>query len=148
MNTQQAEKCRPQPGNSQPKPETEPTPTSATGENQGKDVSAFVQVLTPVEQQVLKDTLLHGCWGDGEYEFLVENRKDCHLIETAPMMGYCTNDAQRGGHAEFWLLHGEIHRAAEEASLHRGVPEHLQEDVSCRKKPSRLCAFPCQRLVG
>ena len=44
MNTQQVEKCRPQPENSQSKPETEPTPTSipttipkaATGENQGR----------------------------------------------------------------------------------------------------------------
>lgn len=63
-----------------------------------EDVKKKVSDLNADEQQVLKDTINHGCWGDGEYEFLVEDKKDCHLIETAPMMGYCTNDAQKGGH--------------------------------------------------
>lgn len=63
-----------------------------------EDVKKQVSVLNTDEQQVLIDTILHGCWGDGDYEFLVNDKNDCRLIETAPMMGYCTNDAQKGGH--------------------------------------------------
>ena len=63
-----------------------------------EDVKRQVSVLNADEQQVLKDTLLHGCWGDSEFEFLCDDRKDCHLIETVSMMGYCTNEAHKGGH--------------------------------------------------
>lgn len=59
-----------------------------------EDVKKIVSVLTDEQKQVLKDCINHGCWGDGEYEFLDENGK----VETVMMYGYCTNDAKNGGH--------------------------------------------------
>lgn len=57
-------------------------------------IKQIVSVLTDEQEQVLKDTFNHGCWGDGDMEFLDENGK----VETVSMMGYCTNDAKKGGH--------------------------------------------------
>ena len=51
--------------------------------------------LTEEQQQLLKDTIKHGYWGDGSYEFLVDGK-----LETCMMYGYCTNDAKNGGHFE------------------------------------------------
>lgn len=59
-----------------------------------KDVEKIVSVLTPDEQQLLKDTINCGAWGDSEVEFLDENGE----FETVFMFGYCTNDAKRAGH--------------------------------------------------
>lgn len=56
-------------------------------------VIEIVSVLTPDEQQLLKDTIIHGIWGDSESEFLTEENE----IETVPMYGYCTNDAKKAG---------------------------------------------------
>jgi hypothetical protein len=61
----------------------------------------MVSVLTDDEQQLLKDTIKHGCWGDAEYEFLKSpNEADDRSVETVYMTGYCTNDAKLGGHFE------------------------------------------------
>ena len=57
-------------------------------------VREIVSVLTKDEQQLLKDTIRYGGWGDSEMEFLDENGK----IETVSMYGYCTNDAHKAGH--------------------------------------------------
>jgi hypothetical protein len=59
-----------------------------------EDVKRLVSVLTDDERQLLKDAVRHGCWGDGEYEFLTDSGE----FETAGMMGYCTNDAKKAGH--------------------------------------------------
>ena len=56
-------------------------------------VNEIVSVLTPDEQQLLKDTIIHGFWGDADYEFLTEENE----IETVSMYGYCTNDAKNAG---------------------------------------------------
>lgn len=57
-------------------------------------IREIVKVLTPEEQQLLKDTFLYGGWGDTDYEFLDEDGK----TETVGAWGYCTNDAREGGH--------------------------------------------------
>lgn len=58
-----------------------------------KQVEEIVSVLTAEQQQLLKDTLNYGSWGDGTYDFIDENGK----IEEDQMCGYCTNDAKRAG---------------------------------------------------
>ena len=58
-----------------------------------EQVLEIVSVLTADEQQLLKDTIIFGGWGDSEWEFLDENGN----IETVHMYGYCTNDASQGG---------------------------------------------------
>lgn len=57
-------------------------------------VNEIVSVLTEEQQQLLKDTIRFGCWGDGEVNFLNEAGES----EEDSMMGYCTNDAKRAGH--------------------------------------------------
>lgn len=57
-------------------------------------INTFETILTPDEQQLLKDTIIHGSWGDCDMEFQNEN---CE-VETVSAWGYCTNDAHRGGH--------------------------------------------------
>lgn len=58
-----------------------------------QQVEEIVSVLTAEQQQLLKDTIRYGSWGDADYEFLTENGE----IETVPMFGYCTNDAKLAG---------------------------------------------------
>lgn len=57
-------------------------------------IREIVKVLTPEEQQLLKDTFLFGGWGDTETEFLNAEGK----TETVGAWGYCTNDAREGKH--------------------------------------------------
>ncbi|MBO8467174.1 MAG: hypothetical protein IAB99_05355 [Bacteroidetes bacterium] len=59
-----------------------------------KEVENIVSVLTPEQQQLLKDTINYGGWGDTELEFLDENGE----VETVYCYGYCTNDAKEAGH--------------------------------------------------
>lgn len=59
-----------------------------------KQVQEIVSVLTEEQQQLLKDTINYGAWGDADMEFLDENGN----IETVGMYGYCTNDAKEAGH--------------------------------------------------
>ena len=49
--------------------------------------------LTDEQQQLLKDTINFGFWGDGSYDFTVNGEP-----EVCMMNGYCTNDAKEGGH--------------------------------------------------
>ena len=66
-----------------------------------EDVKKVVGVLTEEQQQLLKDTLNHGCWGDGDHEFLKESPAEGEdPFEFDGMMGYCTNDAKSAGHFE------------------------------------------------
>ena len=58
-----------------------------------QQVEEIVSVLTAEQQQLLKDTINHGSWGDADYEFLDANGN----IETDRMYGYCTNDAKLAG---------------------------------------------------
>lgn len=57
-------------------------------------IREIVKVLTPEEQQLLKDTFLFGGWGDTDTEFLNEEGK----TEAVGAWGYCTNDAREGKH--------------------------------------------------
>ena len=59
-----------------------------------QDVETIVSILTDDEQQLLKDTIKFGSWGDADYMFLDDNGN----LETVMMWGYCTNDARDGGH--------------------------------------------------
>ena len=38
-------------------------------------IQEIVSVLTSDEQQLLKDTINHGAWGDSDWEFLDDNEK-------------------------------------------------------------------------
>lgn len=58
-----------------------------------EQVKEIVSVLTTEQQQLLKDTINHGGWGDADMEFLDANGN----LETDGMFGYCTNDAKRAG---------------------------------------------------
>ena len=57
------------------------------------EINDIVKELTEEQKQLLKDTIRYGSWGDSEYEFLDENGE----VETAGMIGYCTNDAKLAG---------------------------------------------------
>lgn len=59
-----------------------------------EQVKEIVSVLTADEQQLLKDTINKGYWGDTEMELLDENNQ----VETDWIEGYCTNDAKLAGH--------------------------------------------------
>lgn len=59
-----------------------------------KQVEEIVSVLTEEQKQLLKDTIVYGCWGDSETNFLDENN---NIVEDS-MFAYCTNDAKEGGH--------------------------------------------------
>lgn len=59
-----------------------------------KQVQEIVSVLTEEQQQLLKDTINYGAWGDADMEFLDENGN----VEIVGMCGYCTNDAKEAGH--------------------------------------------------
>lgn len=64
-----------------------------------EDVKRLVAVLTDEQQQLLKDTINKGGWGDGEYEFLrYPAATGNDNTETVWMYGYCTNDAKLAGH--------------------------------------------------
>lgn len=57
-------------------------------------IKEIVSVLTSDEQQLLKDTINYGFWGDSYWGFLDDNGN----VETVKMYCYCTNDAKRAGH--------------------------------------------------
>lgn len=59
-----------------------------------QDVETIISILTDDEQQLLKDTIKFGSWGDADYTFLDDNGN----LETVMIWGYCTNDARDGGH--------------------------------------------------
>lgn len=50
--------------------------------------------LTSDEQQLLKDTINYGAWGDCDMEF----RDEAGNVEMVDAWGYCTNDAKKAGH--------------------------------------------------
>lgn len=56
-------------------------------------VHEIVSVLTADEQQLLKDTINYGGWGDTTMEFLDGNGN----VETDWGFGYCTNNAKDAG---------------------------------------------------
>ena len=58
-------------------------------------IREIVKVLTADEQQLLKDTIKHGYWGDASAEFVDEKLGD---IIPADAEIYVTNDAKQGGH--------------------------------------------------
>ena len=58
-----------------------------------QQVEEIVSALTAEEQQLLKDTINFGAWGDTEEEFINENGEQ----ETIYCYGYCTNDARQAG---------------------------------------------------
>lgn len=63
------------------------------------DVLAVVAVLSPDEQQVLKDTITEGWWGDCEQEFLRIGAKPIDRnIEKAECYVYCVDDAYKACH--------------------------------------------------
>lgn len=59
-----------------------------------EQINSIVAVLSNDEQQLLKDTINRGFWGDTDNEFLDENGN----VETESAYGYCTNDAADAGH--------------------------------------------------
>lgn len=63
-----------------------------------KPIEEIVSVLTADEQQLLKDTIKFGSWGDADYTFLKLDGTDDKETDTVTMFGYCTNDAKDGGH--------------------------------------------------
>ena len=59
----------------------------------------MVASLSAEEQQILKDTLTEGWWGDCEHQFLkIGARPIERNIETVVCYGYCVNDAYKAGH--------------------------------------------------
>lgn len=58
------------------------------------EVQEIVSVLTADEQQLLKDSINCGAWGDTEEEFINSNGEQ----ETVYCYGYCTNDAKNAEH--------------------------------------------------
>lgn len=80
-----------------------------------QQIQEIVSVLSNDEQQLLKDTINEGGWGDADMEFLDENGK----IETVSMFGYCTNDAHLAGHFK-----GRIVSAMFKSIYKKLCPEH------------------------
>jgi hypothetical protein len=61
-----------------------------------------VETLSKDQQQLLKDTIIYGSWGDGEETFLNKDGEP----ETDWMYGYFTNDAYKGHHFHSQKLSG------------------------------------------
>lgn len=61
--------------------------------NVSEVISTIVSQLTADEQQLLKDTINYGFWGDCDMEF----RNEAGELETVSAWGYCTNDAKNAG---------------------------------------------------
>ena len=59
-----------------------------------EDVKKVVSVLTEEQQQLLKDTIRFGAWGDTDESFLNENGDS----EESGAYVYITNEAKKGGH--------------------------------------------------
>lgn len=59
-----------------------------------ENIEKILSPLTDDEKTLLKDTILHGSWGDADYEFAEKDGS----TSTKSMYGYCTNDAVLGGH--------------------------------------------------
>lgn len=83
-----------------------------------ENVREQVSVLTPDEQQLLKDAIRYGSWGSGDYEFYVA--PDSDKTETVYMYGYYTNDAKNGGHFEGRKI----------ASMFRSIYRKMCKDVN------------------
>ena len=60
-----------------------------------KNIEEITASLTQDEKTVLKDTLIHGEWGDCDYDFLYGSG---NIEETVQAIGFCTNDAKDGCH--------------------------------------------------
>ena len=58
-----------------------------------QQIEQIVSCLTSDEQQLLKDTINKGFWGNCDCEFLKEDGTD----ETVDAYGYCTNDTSKAG---------------------------------------------------
>lgn len=59
-----------------------------------EQVKEIVSILTDEQQQVLKDAIRFGMWGDAEEDFLNENGE---IEKDVPMMAYCTSEAKLAG---------------------------------------------------
>lgn len=57
------------------------------------NINEMMSVLTSDEKQLLKDTINEGFWGSCDYELVDDDGE----IETVPVLGYCTNDANLAG---------------------------------------------------
>lgn len=57
-------------------------------------IKTIESLLTTDQQQLLKDAINYGCWGDCGQDFLNANGER----ETVLAVGYCTNDAKEAGH--------------------------------------------------
>lgn len=79
------------------------------------DISEVIRIieeqLTTDEQQLLKDTINYGIWGDCDMEFRTEKGE----VETVCAWGYCTNDAKNAGHFKgrtiatmFWSIYKKL----------------------------------------
>lgn len=86
-------------------------------------VQEIVSVLTADEQQLLKDTINYGGWGDADYDFLNENGE----FETVMMFGYCTNDAKEAGHFSGRAVFGNV-----QSYLSQALPSSPQPDRKIR----------------
>lgn len=62
--------------------------------NVSEVINTIESQLTTDEQQLLKDAINHGFWGDCDMEF----RNEAGDVETTCAWGYCTNDAKNAGH--------------------------------------------------
>lgn len=62
--------------------------------NANEVINTITSQLDPDEQQLLKDTINYGAWGDCDMEF----RNEAGEAETVYAWGYCTNDAKDAGH--------------------------------------------------
>ena len=66
----------------------------------GSTIDEILADLTADEKQLLKDTINKGFWGDGDEQFLDENRN----LDIVPMRGYCINDAHLAGHFKGYII--------------------------------------------
>ena len=76
--------------------------------------------LTDEQQQLRKDTINFGFWGDGSYEFLINGE-----LQTCMMNGYCTNDAKEGGHFEGQKISAMFRSIYSKLGLKKGIGEYI-----------------------
>ena len=87
---------------------------------ESKVIELIESVLSDEEQQLLKDTIRYGSWGDGQYDFKVDGE-----IRTEWMMGYCVNDAKDGGHFEGKKLGPMFRSIYKKLGLEKGAGEYI-----------------------
>lgn len=87
---------------------------------ESKVIELIESVLSDEEQQLLKDTIRYGLWGNGSYEFSIDGE-----IRTEGMVGYYTNNAKLAGHFEGKKIGPMFRSIYKKLGLRKGLGKYI-----------------------